>query len=67
MLNRIYQLSFNGRIEVVRAKRVMTWNYRMPHRDVANMLTELKDLGAIEFENHIWMQIKWTPEKLLGY
>jgi hypothetical protein len=56
-LKRLYDESFNGRIELKRAKRILTYYYRVPKNLVGNIFKEFDKLNWIEYENHRYIII----------
>ena len=57
ILERIYQISFNGRVEVGKAREIIRTKFRVPQSAVMDLWLEMKEMGLIEFENQKFMQI----------
>ncbi len=58
ILKRLYDASYKGKIELRKAKIVITFYSRIPKQFVTTLLKEMEDNSWIEFENRSYLLIK---------
>lgn len=49
--------SWEGKIEVNKARQILTYIYRVPKNKICLLFKELRELGMIAFENKRWIHI----------
>lgn len=61
-LKRLHKESFKGRIDLKRAKRILTYYYRVPKNMAREVLNEFEQAKWIEFENYMTILILEQPD-----
>ncbi len=67
ILKRLYDASYHGRIELRKAKIVISCYCRIPRQWVHKALKEMDDCNWIEFENSRFLLIKEKIESDIGF
>ncbi len=57
IIGRMNKIAYEGKIEVNRARNILTYLFRMPRDKVFAILNEMKRMKLIEFENKWYIRI----------
>lgn len=58
MVDKIYQLSWKGRIESNKARKVLRYVFRMPKEICSKIFSEMEEFKLIKFENCRYINVE---------